>query len=256
MLRSWAVHRAEGWSCRDSWSGLVGPGSYLCWGTATDPDHASRRGSGRTKIGPGDDQYNSIIKSIYDIHRFGPFNPYIPIRSTTIGKSRVAKDPIAMHTSWRSNSDIVSVTRSKNQNRGVEIAGRRHVRWHPLFSRKRMRATYALAAQGRSTLCAMVGRSLRTTLRDLAGHCRNAGRLLHALVLRCRAARGAAVGRTKRAMLGDVWRRSCESWPGAVERCCAAEVRCCARRRALPPRFFMVLVPPAGRRSGESPAMS
>ncbi|KZV13560.1 hypothetical protein F511_45274 [Dorcoceras hygrometricum] len=38
------------------------------------------------------------------------FNPYIPIRSTTIGKSRVAIDPIAMRTSWRSNSDIASVT--------------------------------------------------------------------------------------------------------------------------------------------------
>ncbi|KZV53916.1 hypothetical protein F511_03919 [Dorcoceras hygrometricum] len=43
--------------------------------------------------------------------QYGPFNPYIPIRSTTIGKSRVAIDPIAMHTSWRSNSDIASVTR-------------------------------------------------------------------------------------------------------------------------------------------------
>ncbi|KZV15834.1 hypothetical protein F511_07781 [Dorcoceras hygrometricum] len=42
--------------------------------------------------------------------QYGPFNPYIPIRSKTIGKSRVAKDPIAMHTSWRSNSDIASVT--------------------------------------------------------------------------------------------------------------------------------------------------
>ncbi|KZV16980.1 hypothetical protein F511_32856 [Dorcoceras hygrometricum] len=42
--------------------------------------------------------------------QYGPFNPYIPIRSTTIGKSRVAKDPIAMRTSWRSNSDIASVT--------------------------------------------------------------------------------------------------------------------------------------------------
>ncbi|KZV32535.1 hypothetical protein F511_35350 [Dorcoceras hygrometricum] len=41
---------------------------------------------------------------------YGPFNPYIPIRSTTIGKSRVAKDLIAMRTSWRSNSDIASVT--------------------------------------------------------------------------------------------------------------------------------------------------
>ncbi|KZV23010.1 hypothetical protein F511_33255 [Dorcoceras hygrometricum] len=44
--------------------------------------------------------------------QYGPFNTYIPIRSTTIGKSRVAKDPITMHTSWRSNSDITSVTRA------------------------------------------------------------------------------------------------------------------------------------------------
>ncbi|KZV19733.1 hypothetical protein F511_28595 [Dorcoceras hygrometricum] len=43
--------------------------------------------------------------------QYGPFNTYIPIRSTTIGKSRVAKDPITMHASWRSNSDIASVTR-------------------------------------------------------------------------------------------------------------------------------------------------
>ncbi|KZV35550.1 triacylglycerol lipase [Dorcoceras hygrometricum] len=43
--------------------------------------------------------------------QYGPFNPYIPIRSTIIGKSRVARDPITMHTSWRSNSDIASVTR-------------------------------------------------------------------------------------------------------------------------------------------------
>ncbi|KZV27156.1 laccase-17 [Dorcoceras hygrometricum] len=44
--------------------------------------------------------------------QYSPFNTYIPIRSTTIGKSRVARDPIAMHTSWRSNSDIASVTRA------------------------------------------------------------------------------------------------------------------------------------------------
>ncbi|KZV19991.1 hypothetical protein F511_25663 [Dorcoceras hygrometricum] len=37
-----------------------------------------------------------------------------PIRSTTIGKSRVARDLIAMHTSWRSNSDIASVTRQNH----------------------------------------------------------------------------------------------------------------------------------------------
>ncbi|KZV18941.1 hypothetical protein F511_28019 [Dorcoceras hygrometricum] len=43
--------------------------------------------------------------------QYGPFYTYIPIRSTTIGKSRVAIDPIALHTSWRSNSDIPSVTR-------------------------------------------------------------------------------------------------------------------------------------------------
>ncbi|KZV53076.1 hypothetical protein F511_07931 [Dorcoceras hygrometricum] len=47
----------------------------------------------------------SVVVSL----QYGPFNPYIPIRSTTIGKSRVAIDPIAMHTSWRSNSDITSV---------------------------------------------------------------------------------------------------------------------------------------------------
>ncbi|KZV52370.1 hypothetical protein F511_33220 [Dorcoceras hygrometricum] len=43
--------------------------------------------------------------------QYGPINTYIPIRSTTIGKSRVARDPITMHTSWRSNSDIAYVTR-------------------------------------------------------------------------------------------------------------------------------------------------
>ncbi|KZV32546.1 hypothetical protein F511_15694 [Dorcoceras hygrometricum] len=48
----------------------------------------------------------SVVVSV----QYGPFNPYISIRSTTIGKSRVAIDPIAMHTSWRSNSDIASVT--------------------------------------------------------------------------------------------------------------------------------------------------
>ncbi|KZV24734.1 hypothetical protein F511_09208 [Dorcoceras hygrometricum] len=48
----------------------------------------------------------SVVVSVL----YSPFNPYIPIRSTTIGKSRVARDPIAMHTSWRSNSDIASVT--------------------------------------------------------------------------------------------------------------------------------------------------
>ncbi|KZV19908.1 hypothetical protein F511_31952 [Dorcoceras hygrometricum] len=42
--------------------------------------------------------------------QYGPFYTYIPIRSTIIGKSRVAIDPITMHTSWRSNSDIASVT--------------------------------------------------------------------------------------------------------------------------------------------------
>ncbi|KZV19342.1 plant invertase/pectin methylesterase inhibitor superfamily [Dorcoceras hygrometricum] len=43
--------------------------------------------------------------------QYGPFNTYIPIRSTTIGTSRVARDPITMHTSRRSNSDIACVTR-------------------------------------------------------------------------------------------------------------------------------------------------
>ncbi|KZV25232.1 hypothetical protein F511_12698 [Dorcoceras hygrometricum] len=56
----------------------------------------------------------SVVVSV----QYGHFNPYISIRSTTIGKSRVAKDPIAMHTSWRSNSDIASVTRY-NQDLGL-----------------------------------------------------------------------------------------------------------------------------------------
>ncbi|KZV34200.1 hypothetical protein F511_40086 [Dorcoceras hygrometricum] len=42
--------------------------------------------------------------------QYGPFNSNIPIRSTTIGKSRVARDPTTMHTSWRSNGDITCVT--------------------------------------------------------------------------------------------------------------------------------------------------
>ncbi|KZV45937.1 hypothetical protein F511_30575 [Dorcoceras hygrometricum] len=47
--------------------------------------------------------------------QYGPFNTYIPIRSTTIDKSRVARDPTAMHTSWRSNSDITSLLVRTNQ---------------------------------------------------------------------------------------------------------------------------------------------
>ncbi|KZV39142.1 hypothetical protein F511_29751 [Dorcoceras hygrometricum] len=74
---------------------------YLC-----DPqwfrDTASR---GPTTIVAPESQFRLDHRIMY-----GPFNPYIPIRSTIIGKSRVAKDPIAMRTSWRSNSDIASVT--------------------------------------------------------------------------------------------------------------------------------------------------
>ncbi|KZV31472.1 exopolygalacturonase [Dorcoceras hygrometricum] len=75
---------------------------YLC-----DPqwfrDTANR---GPTTIVAPESQFRTCPTDLY-----GPFNPYIPIRSTTIGKSRVAIDPIAMHTFWRSNSDIASVTR-------------------------------------------------------------------------------------------------------------------------------------------------
>ncbi|KZV35690.1 putative LRR receptor-like serine/threonine-protein kinase [Dorcoceras hygrometricum] len=42
--------------------------------------------------------------------QYGPFNSNIPIRATTIGKSGFARDPITMHTSWKSNSDIARVT--------------------------------------------------------------------------------------------------------------------------------------------------
>ncbi|KZV54674.1 hypothetical protein F511_20664 [Dorcoceras hygrometricum] len=49
----------------------------------------------------------SVMVSI----QYGPFNSNILIKSTTIGKSRVAGDPITMHTYWRSNSDIACVKR-------------------------------------------------------------------------------------------------------------------------------------------------
>ncbi|KZV34385.1 hypothetical protein F511_29882 [Dorcoceras hygrometricum] len=42
--------------------------------------------------------------------QYGPFNTF-PIGTTTIGKSRAARYPTTMHTSWRSNSDIACVTR-------------------------------------------------------------------------------------------------------------------------------------------------
>ncbi|KZV41899.1 shikimate kinase, chloroplastic-like [Dorcoceras hygrometricum] len=42
--------------------------------------------------------------------QYDPFNSNIPIESMTIGKSRVARDSIAMHTSWKSNSDITCAT--------------------------------------------------------------------------------------------------------------------------------------------------
>ncbi|KZV15731.1 125 kDa kinesin-related protein [Dorcoceras hygrometricum] len=68
----------------------------------------ARGGEGAAKLGITDSacKNQSVMVSV----QYGPFNTYIPIRSTTIGKSRVAKDPITMHTSWRSNSDITSVT--------------------------------------------------------------------------------------------------------------------------------------------------
>ncbi|KZV19102.1 triacylglycerol lipase [Dorcoceras hygrometricum] len=53
--------------------------------------------------------------------QYGPFNTYIPIRSTTTGKSRVARDPITMHTSWRSNSDIASVTRTNQYKKDLGL---------------------------------------------------------------------------------------------------------------------------------------
>ncbi|KZV41511.1 hypothetical protein F511_22063 [Dorcoceras hygrometricum] len=53
--------------------------------------------------------------------QYGPFNTYIPIKSTTIDKSRVVRDLIAMHTSWRSNSDIASVTRTNQYNQDLGL---------------------------------------------------------------------------------------------------------------------------------------
>ncbi|KZV44941.1 hypothetical protein F511_29627 [Dorcoceras hygrometricum] len=45
-------------------------------------------------------------KQLVMVSVHGPFSSNITISSTTIGKSRIARDSIAMHTFWRSNSDI------------------------------------------------------------------------------------------------------------------------------------------------------
>ncbi|KZV46738.1 hypothetical protein F511_09965 [Dorcoceras hygrometricum] len=42
--------------------------------------------------------------------QYGPFISYIPTESNIIDKSRVSRGSIAMHISWRSNSDIVYAT--------------------------------------------------------------------------------------------------------------------------------------------------
>ncbi|KZV38848.1 triacylglycerol lipase [Dorcoceras hygrometricum] len=68
-------------------------------------------------ITDSDCKNQSVMVSV----QYGPFNPYIPIRSTTIGISRVAIDSIAMHTSWRSNSDIASVTRTNQYNQDLGL---------------------------------------------------------------------------------------------------------------------------------------
>ncbi|KZV48337.1 hypothetical protein F511_24443 [Dorcoceras hygrometricum] len=75
------------------------------WAAAVRRDTASR---GPTTIAAPKSQFRTDPLD----HGKAPSNiaPLSP-RSTTIGKSRVAIDPIAMHTAWRSNSDITSVTR-------------------------------------------------------------------------------------------------------------------------------------------------
>ncbi|KZV32090.1 hypothetical protein F511_25214 [Dorcoceras hygrometricum] len=57
-------------------------------------------------ITDSDCKNQSVMVSV----QYGPFNSYIPIESTNIGKSRVVRYLIAMHTSWRSNIDIMCVT--------------------------------------------------------------------------------------------------------------------------------------------------
>ncbi|KZV32467.1 hypothetical protein F511_16519 [Dorcoceras hygrometricum] len=80
-----------------------GGGRWVVW------EREGRRSRWRLGFGITDSACKNqlVVVSV----QYGPFNTYIPIRSTTIGISRVAIDPIAMHTSWRSNSDITSVTR-------------------------------------------------------------------------------------------------------------------------------------------------
>ncbi|KZV13535.1 hypothetical protein F511_45303 [Dorcoceras hygrometricum] len=109
-------------------------------------------------------------------------------------------------------------------------AGRASAARWPHDGRAAVARSCALVAHHGGRLASSNGRHFPQPLRDVAGHCCNAGRLFRALVLRCRAARGAAV---RRAMAHD------GRW-----------------LRALPPRDIVVAAPSAGRRSGEAPAMS
>ncbi|KZV43103.1 centromere-associated protein E [Dorcoceras hygrometricum] len=124
------AHRAASAHQASTSSGAQRSASKLPAAPSNEQRQATMRSSLRTSAAPS---HGALARpaSIYSLARpaagitdsacknqlvvvsvqYGPFNPYIPIRSTTIGKSRVAIDPIAMHTSWRSNSDIASVTR-------------------------------------------------------------------------------------------------------------------------------------------------
>ncbi|KZV33392.1 cleavage stimulation factor subunit 2-like [Dorcoceras hygrometricum] len=169
--------------------------------------------------------------------QYGPFNPYILIRSTTIGKSRVARDPITMHTSWRSNSDITSVTRNETLIRPPAAA---------------LRGGASLAsACGPRTMNAQQPGDAPAPLRE---RCTIAARLRRWRLdvgwplLRRHAARGARWpddaaddGRAMEALV-DVAR--------AALRCVAF----CAMVRALPPRFQGGGAAVAGRCSDAAPA--
>ncbi|KZV32010.1 hypothetical protein F511_32512 [Dorcoceras hygrometricum] len=99
------AHRIAAQSCTRQRPSMAQQFAQGCWPIG-QPSRDRARVHARGGITDSACKNQLVVVSV----QYGPFNPYIPIRSTTIGKSRVAKDPIAMHKSWRSNSDITSVT--------------------------------------------------------------------------------------------------------------------------------------------------
>ncbi|KZT76199.1 hypothetical protein F511_46777 [Dorcoceras hygrometricum] len=110
--------------------------------------------------------------------------------------------------------------------------------------------------------CAIVGHTLADQLRAMVAGREATLLRVTAETSRDKEARWPHVPRLLPLLVEDV-RRLNARWPcdrrvldGLCRATLAVEACCCARRRALPPLILVVVAPPAGRCSGEFPAMS